>query len=202
MTLEDFTRGAAAQLGFDPDELDDTDPDEPDGPPDDLAADAAADDEPDPELAERFWNSLSEQELDLAEGDEEERQRLWDAFLEAEGIGDDPEAEDAEADDEPFDQASAPTTGVEVIESVLEAERAGELVDAGGGRITAAEWVSWAIGAPEREWTAAAKAVGFDPKIRVSHGDLRAFGHGAQGAVFAVDWERDLARIRDRGGYL
>jgi len=76
------------------------------------------------------------------------------------------------------------------------------LVDAEGNALTAAEWLSWAVNAPDREWHAAARAAGWDPRVRPSHGDLRAFGRGLQGAVLAEDFARDLERVRERGGML
>jgi hypothetical protein len=170
------------------------------------------DDEQDPETddsevseddAAAFWSSLTTEEYELAEDDEGARERLWNAWLDANESGDDA-ADEADAGDEradepkPANDGPAPTTGAAFVEYVI--ANADQIRDEFG--MSVPQYLSAMIGASDREWAAAAKAAGVPVSARPTHATLRGFGYRASGAVFAEDWKRDLERMRERGRYL
>lgn len=162
--------------------------------------DPELDDEQDPESddgeaseadAAAFWSSLTADEYDLAEADEEARARLWEAWLDANGVEDDEGDESNE--DESADGDAVPTTGWQVVQVVLAAEQAGELLDEDGEPIDAASWLAWSLKATEPAYAKAARAAGW-PNVRPSHEDVKAAG--LAGSVLASDWAEEMAARR------
>ena len=97
--------------------------------------------------------------------------------------------------DEPDGDPQLPTTGAEFVGWVL----ANADYIQGEYDMTVGEYLSSMIGLSDREWVSAARAAGISQAARPSHNDLRGYGRAATGAVFAVDWQRDLERMRAAG---
>jgi hypothetical protein len=198
--LRDFARGATEAMGFGSEPTDVNEQEV--GVEDEAQSEGgAAGNDAYQELAASFWDELGDEDREAAEQSVVARERLWVSFLEARGLAVD-DQDDQEADDaEGIDPGSGGFASAnDLIAAVLNGEA--ELSTSEGDPLTPAEWLRWAAEAPEREWVEAARAVGWDPRIRPSHNLINQFGRGAQGAVFAESWAAHLDRVRRSGRHL
>jgi hypothetical protein len=204
--LEDFTLGAARDLGFpgdgDPrrlpsiaelvdqdaataqdDELEATDDqDEPDD-------DAEYDD-----LSAAFWESLSAEDRAAAERSSVVRDGLWAAYVAESGY----EIDEDDEDDEDIEQSAADSpTGLDMIAAAY--ANPDGLTSPTGEPLTPAQWISWALHASEEAWARACDIAGWDPRVRISNEDVRIAGRGVQGETIATDWAAHVARLQDQG---
>jgi hypothetical protein len=192
--LENFAKEAAARMGFG----DEADYEEPDLEGDDeleLEGEEGASDEGDEEgepdsdelseeeyeaLSAGFWDSLTSEQRAAAEGSQQERDRLWRAYLTEPEVAD----EDAEADDE------AGNTAATLVDAVFSGRWTP--LDPDGNPIPPGVWADHIASMPEREWIALARSTGWDPNERPSYALLSQFGRGVQGAVQRASWSRTL----------
>lgn len=207
--LRDFTDNAAQAMGHgteydaDPDETDEIEPTDAE-PGTDEAGDASAEYD---QLSERFYESLTPEDLAAAERSPTVRDGLWQAWLAEQGIEVDQDAEgdDADADDGAEDEGDegdedAPSTALDVVR--LAYANAADLVDQDGRQVTPGEWLAGWVDADPAAWARALRSVGWPASTeQPSHATLRLAGRGVQGEVLEASWSEHVAKARDAGRY-
>lgn len=191
--LSGFTRQAARAMGFGGDDTADGSDAAPDtnlATTEPVRIEDIAATERDAVFA-AFLGSLSDEEVDAIEADEDERDRRF-----AEWAADNLEPLDGAGDDNPV----GPRSSAELVAAIF-----GDLaptIRAEFG-MTPDEYLHAIRRASPAEWRAMAAEAGWDPNIRPSIGDLSAAFGGAgksiKGRQYRLDWEDDLARMRARG---
>jgi hypothetical protein len=192
--LRSFTDQVVASLSRDgQDEIIEEDELEPED--DEVEEGAETSETADDALAAAFWESLDPASRDAAEQDEDVREELWRAFLEAEqGL----EASDAE--DEPADDSDEIRSAQDFVAGVLNGEI--PAIDDDGRQVDPVAYLMALATCSPAEWRAAANAVGWPVDQRPTRWMIASMSRGAEAEVRRLDWETNLAKARERGRFL